>query len=89
VRDEQRFPLTRNAVQLTEQLRRPATINSIEIHGAKNTRKSFFDPLLTPLVDERRNVNTTLGDVLEGIKGLNAKLERFGSYHLRTPLWEA
>ena len=67
-------------LQLTEQLRRPATINSIEIHGAKNTRKSFFNPLLEPLVDPGRNVGTTLGDVLEGIKELNAKLARFGRF---------
>jgi len=59
-------------------MRRPATLNSIEIHGAKNTRKSFFDPLLRPLLDESRNASTTLGDVLEGIKALNAKLDRFG-----------
>lgn len=60
-------------------MQRPATINSIEIHGAKNTRKNFLDPLFQPLVQDSRNAGTTLGDVLAGLQEATTKLERFGT----------
>ena len=59
-------------------MQRPATINSIEIHGAKNTRKNFLDPIFQPLVQDSRNAGTTLGDVLAGLQEATTKLERFG-----------
>lgn len=64
--------------QLQDHLQRPATINSIQVHGAKNTRKGFLDPLFAPLVDNSRNAGTTLGEVLAGIQEVTDKLERFG-----------
>lgn len=63
---------------MAEQMRRPATINSIEVHGAKNTRKSFLDPIFKPMVDDSRNAGTTLGHVLEQLQQATARLERFG-----------
>lgn len=66
-------------VQLQDHLQRPATINSIEIHGAKNTRQGFLDPLFAPLVSNKRNVGTTLGEVLASIEQVTEKLERFGT----------
>ncbi|KAL1881474.1 hypothetical protein VTK73DRAFT_3536 [Phialemonium thermophilum] len=62
---------------ISEQLHRPASISSIEVHGAKNTRRSFLDPLFRPLVESSRNVGTTLGDVLEGLQTATSKLNRF------------
>jgi outer membrane protein insertion porin family len=59
---------------------RPATINKLEIQGARNTRSSFLDPLVKPLVDDRQNAGTTLGDVTESIQTLVQKLERFGAF---------
>lgn len=73
-------PFEHNAkhCQLSDHMQRPATINSIEIHGAKNTRKNFLDPIFQPLVHDSRNVGTTLGDVLAGLQEATTKLERFG-----------
>lgn len=68
------------AVQFAEQMSRPATINSLEVHGAKNTRKGFLDPLFKPLVDDSRNTGTTLGEVLERLQVVSGKLDRFGRY---------
>ncbi len=65
--------------QIQEHLRRPTTINSIEVHGAKNTRKGFLDPVFQPLVDEAQNANTTLGDVLQRLQEASGKLDRFGA----------
>ncbi|KAJ8110186.1 hypothetical protein ONZ43_g5940 [Nemania bipapillata] len=56
----------------------PVTLSSINIHGAKNTRRSFLDPLLQPLVEDSRNVNYTLGDLLNEVGGSIAKLQKFG-----------
>jgi hypothetical protein len=63
---------------MREQMQRPATVSSIEIHGATNTRKSFLDPLLKPVVDAPRNAGTTLGDVLQNLQEVTSKLQRFG-----------
>jgi len=61
-----------------EQMLRPATVNSLEIHGAKNTRKSFLDPIFKPLLDESSNGPTTMGDILARLQTATGKLERFG-----------
>lgn len=67
--------------QISDHFQRPATINSIEVHGAKNTRRGFLDPLFSGLVDNSRNAGTTLGDVLEGLQAATNKLNRFGMPH--------
>ncbi len=67
--------------QLQEHLQRPTTINSIEVHGANNTRKGFLDPVFEPLVRDSQNVDTTLGDVLLRLQEATGKLERFGQAH--------
>jgi len=59
-------------------MQRPATVHSIEIHGAKNTRRGFLDPIFQPLVRDNRNAGTTLGDVLARLEEAVSKLERFG-----------
>ncbi|KAF3761624.1 hypothetical protein M406DRAFT_353191 [Cryphonectria parasitica EP155] len=69
--------LQRRLSLLSDHLQRPATIHSIEVHGAKNTRKGFLDPLFVPLVDSQRNAATTLGEVLAGIQEVTDKLGRF------------
>ncbi|KAI1097391.1 outer membrane protein, OMP85 family [Jackrogersella minutella] len=55
----------------------PVTISSIQIHGAKHTRKSFLDPIFQPLVQDGRNVNYTLGDMLEQVGVAVGKLQNF------------
>jgi outer membrane protein insertion porin family len=64
---------------MREQMQRPATVSSIEIHGAKNTRRSFLDPLLKPVVDNSLNAGSTLGDVLASLQEVTDKLQRFGT----------
>ncbi|KAI1408645.1 outer membrane protein, OMP85 family [Hypoxylon sp. FL1857] len=55
----------------------PVTLSSIQIHGAKHTRKSFLDPLFQPLVQDSRNENYTLADMLEQVGGAVEKLQKF------------
>lgn len=62
---------------MSDHLQRPATINSIEVYGARNTRKGFLDPVFAPLVDNNRNAGTTLGEVLAGVQEATSKLDRF------------
>ncbi|ERT00633.1 SAM complex subunit SAM50 [Sporothrix schenckii 1099-18] len=65
---------------LAEHMLQPATLHTFEIHGARNTRKSFLDPIFQPLVDDSRNVGTTLGDVFADVQEAVGKLERFGIF---------
>ncbi|KAH8899835.1 hypothetical protein GQ53DRAFT_740860 [Thozetella sp. PMI_491] len=67
-------------LQIQEHLQRPTTINSIEVHGAKNTRHGFLDPVFQPLVDDSKNADTTLGDVLLRLQEVTGKLDRFGIF---------
>ncbi|KAJ9142481.1 Sorting assembly machinery 50 kDa subunit [Pleurostoma richardsiae] len=67
----------RKIALLADQMQRPATVHSIEIHGAKNTRRGFLDPIFQPLVRDNRNAGTTLGDVLARLEEAVSKLERF------------
>ncbi|POS71461.1 sorting assembly machinery 50 kDa subunit [Diaporthe helianthi] len=73
--------LQRRLQLLSDHLQRPATINSIEVHGAKNTRKGFLDPVFAPLVGSSRNAGTTLGEVLAGVQEATSKLDRFEIFH--------
>ncbi|KAH9885336.1 outer membrane protein, OMP85 family [Xylariomycetidae sp. FL2044] len=59
----------------------PVTLSSIQIHGAKNTRKSFLNPLFQPLVEDSRNANYTLADLLDQVGGAVEKLQKFDIFH--------
>ncbi|KAI0532725.1 outer membrane protein, OMP85 family [Xylaria digitata] len=59
----------------------PVTLSSLQIHGAKNTRKSFLDPLFQPLVEDSRNVSYTLSDLLNEVGGAVLKLQKFDIFH--------
>ncbi|KAI0872414.1 outer membrane protein, OMP85 family [Hypoxylon argillaceum] len=59
----------------------PVTLSSIQIHGAKNTRRSFLDPLLQPLVGDSRNVGYTLADLLNEVGASILKLQKFDIFH--------
>lgn len=65
---------------MQEHMLQPATLHTFEIHGARNTRRSFLDPIFQPLVDDSRNVGTTLGDVFADVQEAVGKLERFGIF---------
>lgn len=66
-----------------DHLHRPATIHTIELHGARNTRAGFLDPLFRPLVDPGGNAGTTLGDVIDRLEDLTGKLDRLDVFHPR------
>lgn len=66
-------------VQLSQNQTLPVTLSSIQIHGARHTRKSFLDPLFQPLIEDSRNVNYTLAEMLEQMGGAVEKLQKFGT----------
>ncbi|KAI1076895.1 outer membrane protein, OMP85 family [Whalleya microplaca] len=55
----------------------PITLSSVQIHGARNTRKSFLDPLFQPLVADSRNENYTMADMLGQMSAAVEKLQKF------------
>lgn len=65
--------------QIEDHLLAPATVNSIEIHGANNTRRGLLDHLFKPLVEESTSPDTTLGDVLGRISTATQKLTKLGA----------
>ncbi|KAK7995666.1 hypothetical protein PG990_014439 [Apiospora arundinis] len=72
---------TRNLDLLSQNGTLPVTFSSIAIHGAKNTRKSFLDPLFQPLVDSRHNEQYTLAEMLSQISDAVGKMQRFDIFH--------
>ncbi|KAK7964499.1 surface antigen [Apiospora saccharicola] len=72
---------TRNLDILSQNGTLPVTFSSISIHGAKNTRKSFLDPLFQPLVDSRRNAQYTLAEMLEQVSKAVGQMQRFDIFH--------
>ncbi|AEO64479.1 098ef302-66c3-4479-8a8d-9f1054e42a9f [Thermothielavioides terrestris] len=62
---------------LDEHLLTPASINSVEVHGAPNTRRSLLDHVFKPLIEDGTRAETTLGQVLDRIGVATKKLARF------------
>ncbi|KAK3349494.1 putative mitochondrial outer membrane beta-barrel protein [Lasiosphaeria hispida] len=58
----------------------PASVHSIEVHGAKNTRRSLLDHIFNPIIESSRNPNTTLGEVTTQIGIASGKLSRLGIF---------
>ncbi|KAI0145481.1 outer membrane protein, OMP85 family [Xylariaceae sp. FL1272] len=58
----------------------PVTINCIQIHGAKNTRRSFLDPMLKPVLNKSLNADFTLGDLTDEAQRLMAQLSQTGIF---------
>ena len=52
----------------------PMTIHEIRVHGATNTRRTFLDPLLRPLVADGQDSPSTVGEVMTKLQVLSAKL---------------
>jgi outer membrane protein insertion porin family len=57
------------------------TISSIQVHGAKNTRQSFLDPLFEPLVDGSKTTSYTLAEMLDQVSETVGKLHKFDIFH--------
>ncbi|KAK4158842.1 surface antigen-domain-containing protein [Cladorrhinum sp. PSN259] len=62
---------------LDEHYLTPASIASVEVHGATNTRRSLLDHVFKPLTDSSTNSNSTLGEVLDRVGVATRKLSRF------------
>ncbi|KAK0644572.1 putative mitochondrial outer membrane beta-barrel protein [Cercophora newfieldiana] len=56
----------------------PATIHTVELHGAKYTRRSLLDYIFKPLVES--SPNATLGDVVARVGTAQSKLSRLGIF---------
>ncbi|KAL2262782.1 hypothetical protein VTK26DRAFT_76 [Humicola hyalothermophila] len=69
---------TNGATQmLDEHLLTPASINTLEVHGATNTRRSLLDHIFKPLVEDSAAAGTTLGQIVNGIGAATKKLARY------------
>ncbi|KAI1341335.1 outer membrane protein, OMP85 family [Xylariaceae sp. FL0016] len=59
----------------------PVTLSSIEVHGAKNTRKSFLNPLFKPLLDDSLRSDYTMADMLNQAGQAVEKMQKFDIFH--------
>ncbi|KAI1644661.1 outer membrane protein, OMP85 family [Daldinia loculata] len=59
----------------------PVTLSSIEINGARHTREPFLAPLFQPLLNDSRNADYTLADMLDQVSGAVEKLQKFDIFH--------
>ncbi|RKF79790.1 SAM50-like protein SPAC17C9.06 [Golovinomyces cichoracearum] len=59
----------------------PIKISSVQVIGAKNTRRSFLEKLLNPLTSDKTNKYLTLSEALHEVRAVVDKLSRFGIYH--------
>jgi len=57
----------------------PVTISSVQVHGAKNTRKDFLDPIFEPIVTGSRDADFTMAAMLEQVGEAVQKLQKFGT----------
>jgi hypothetical protein len=64
---------------LNEHALAPASISSLEVHGATNTRKSLLDHVFKPVIDDTAPPGTTMGQVLDRVTAATKKLARFGA----------
>lgn len=65
--------------QLDDYTLTPATLRSIEIHGARNTRRSLLDHVFNPVIEESARGPTTIGELLARLNQALNKLYRLGT----------
>ncbi|KAK4201532.1 surface antigen-domain-containing protein [Triangularia verruculosa] len=66
-----------NSNMLDGHLLTPASIDTIELHGANNVRRSLLDGIFKSLVEGPENATSTLGEALERVGAATRKLSRF------------
>ncbi|KAG8424021.1 hypothetical protein J3458_000860 [Metarhizium acridum] len=64
----------RIAQMMADQMLMPMTVNEISVHGAKNIRRSFLDPIFSPLLRDGSNAPSTVGDVMAKLQTASSKL---------------
>ncbi|KAK0628793.1 surface antigen-domain-containing protein [Bombardia bombarda] len=62
------------AQELDDHLLAPVTLRSIEVHGAKNTRRGLLDNLFQPIIEQAASSRITFGDLLRQLNTANEKL---------------
>ncbi|KAL2162344.1 hypothetical protein VTH06DRAFT_7257 [Thermothelomyces fergusii] len=62
---------------LNEHVLTPASISTLEVHGATNTRCSLLDQIFKPVLEDTAAPGTTLGQVLDRVGAATKKLSRF------------
>ncbi|AEO59188.1 hypothetical protein MYCTH_2094326 [Thermothelomyces thermophilus ATCC 42464] len=62
---------------LDEHILTPASISTLEVHGATNTRRSLLDQIFKPVLEDTAAAGTTLGQVLDRVGAATKKLARF------------
>ncbi|KAK4100586.1 hypothetical protein N658DRAFT_559626 [Parathielavia hyrcaniae] len=65
------------AQMLDEHLLTPASISSLEVHGAANTRRTLLDHIFKPVVEQSAHAGTTLGQILDSVGVATKKMARF------------
>lgn len=60
--------------QMADQMSMPMTVNEISVHGAKNIRRGFLDPIFSPLLSGSPNAPQTVGDVMGKLQIASGKL---------------
>lgn len=70
--------LTALQYQLDQNSTLPCTISSVQVFGAPNTRRSFLQNVLNPLLSENKNRPYTLSEALREVSATADKLGRFG-----------
>ncbi|KAG6195257.1 hypothetical protein E4U22_005188 [Claviceps purpurea] len=73
----------RIAQMMADQMSMPMTVNEISVHGAKNIRRGFLDPIFSPLLSGSPNAPQTVGDVMGKLQIASGKLS--GLQILRAP----
>ena len=69
--------------QLSSNQTLPVTLSSVEVHGAKHTRRSFLNPLFERLIQNSHHEGYTLADMLQEVGGAVEKLQKFGKMRKR------
>lgn len=59
---------------MADQMSMPMTVNEISVHGAKNIRRGFLDPIFSPLLRDGSSAPSTVGDVMAKLQMASSKL---------------
>lgn len=73
-----KLPANRHYNQLDQNSTLPCTISSVQVLHAPNTRRSFLENAINPLLSANRDRPYTLSEALREISATADKLGRFG-----------
>lgn len=73
------LPANTECYQLDQNSTLPCAISSVQVVSAPNTRRSFLERIVKPLLSENKDRPYTLSEALREISATADKLGRFGS----------